>query len=163
MACCARHTVATESHQPWRHVDGDVITVEDRARTRVFPIQPVTASRRGEGGGRIFSSSSIRRGEGHQSSPDYRPRRHVSFVPVSKARHRGAIREVCKTATLNATGWSSMHCRQSAWGQAAQQEGGRGIQRTRLGEGPECLVWFGTSCIKNPLRLPGRAEVQGWL
>lgn len=160
MACCPRHTAATESHQPGRHVNGDVITVEDRARTRVFPIQPVTASRRGTGGD-IFVIINSKRG--HQSSRDNRPRRQCQFRPGVKGsswwRDKGSLQNgnpQCYGVDVHALPAVSM-------GQAAQHEGERGDTTDEAGRGSRMfgLVW--TSCIRNPLRLPGRAEVQGVL
>lgn len=139
----------TESHQPGRHVDEDVMTVEHRVRTRVSPIQPVTAARRGVGDIFVIKRASVKAGQPHA-------RRHVSFAPVSKARHRGAIRNFWKR---HSNGASNIYCRQSASGTAR----GWGLQ-ARLGKGSRMfsLVW--TSCRKKSRSAcprPGRAQGLG--
>lgn len=143
MGLLARHTAATESHQPGKHVDGDVIAAEDRVRTRVSPIQPVTASRgRGRGRG-IFV---IKRAS---ASPDNRPRRHVSFAPVSRLQGSSSWhdKQLLETATPTQRG-------ERACTAGSQHAGEVGRGSRMFG-----LVW--TSCRKKPLRLPGRAEHRG--
>lgn len=78
-ACSLVTQQLMESHQPGEHVKGDVITVEDTDLGLGFP-DPICNGDEGSGG-RLRYIFVIAR---HQSEPENRSRRHVSFAPVPR-------------------------------------------------------------------------------
>lgn len=155
VACSLVTQQPTESHAAGgRHVDADVITVEDRVRTRILRSKSVTATR--GWGVRYF-----RHQEGFsQSRADDRTAFDLSVSPQVLGINGSSSwhdKHLLETASYN--GASSMHCRQSSWGRWGTA-GGKAGEAGR--KGPKCLVWIGRPAgEKKPLRLPGRAEHRG--